>query len=92
MKISFAILTLLTGFAIAAAVPEANADAETEATAVEHLFDEPIEARALDGNCVRCIRRGCGAPAVKCLRGVFPPRILICLAAKCGDDFVRCCT
>lgn len=88
MKVSFALLTVLAGLAIANPMPEANAEAEAIDT---QAIDGVIEARALDGNCVRCIRMACGNEAVKCLRGVIPTRILACLALKCADDFVRCC-
>lgn len=55
------------------------------------VMEEAVEPRALDGNCVRCIRKGCGGPAVKCLKTRFPALIAGCLAAKCADDFARCC-
>ena len=89
MKVSFTLLTVLAGLAIANPAAEAIAEAEAVDT---QAGDGLLEARALDGNCVRCIRNGCGSAAVKCLRGRLPPLILGCLALNCGDDFVRCCT
>lgn len=89
MKISFALLTLLAGLAIAN--PTAGGTTEAEAIGTR-AANGLVETRALDGNCVRCIRMGCGAAAVKCLRTKLAPLVLACLAAKCGDDFIRCCT
>ena len=88
MKLSFTLLTVLAGLAIA----NLPATETTEAVVDIRAVDGPIEARALNEHCVRCIRRGCGSAAVRCLRGRLPPLILACLAAACGDDFIRCCT
>ncbi|KAJ9413426.1 hypothetical protein FoTM2_017323 [Fusarium oxysporum f. sp. vasinfectum] len=88
MKFSVTLLTILAGLAIANPAVERTAEAEAVDTPA---LDGLIEVQALDGNCVRCIRRGCGSAAVRCLRGRLAPLILACLAAKCGDDFVRCC-
>ncbi|KAJ9412533.1 hypothetical protein QL093DRAFT_2550965 [Fusarium oxysporum] len=88
MKLSVALLTVLAGLAIANPAAEGTAEAEAVDT---QALNGLIEVQALDGNCVRCIRAGCGSAAVRCLRGRLPPLILACLAAKCGDDFVRCC-
>jgi len=84
MKFSFTLLTVLAGLAIANPTADASADAPA-------ALDRPIEVRALDGNCVRCVRRGCGNEAVKCLRGLLPSKIIPCLALKCADDLARCC-
>jgi hypothetical protein len=90
MKFSITFLTLLTGLAIAAPNPVADPIAEAEVVDARAI-EAPVEARALDGNCVRCISKGCGKSATKCLKGRLPPLILGCLALNCGDDFFRCC-
>jgi hypothetical protein len=89
MKLSVALLAVVAGLAVANPAAEGTAEAEAIDT---QAVDGLVGVQALDGNCVRCIRRGCGAAAVRCLRARLPPFILACLAAKCGDDFIRCCT
>lgn len=90
MKFSLTLLTVLAGLAIANPVAEPVAEAEAEIVDARAI-DGDVAARALDGNCVRCISKGCGKAATKCLKGRLPPLILGCLAVSCGDDFFRCC-
>lgn len=89
MKLSFAFLTVLTGLAIANPIAEGAAEAEIVDT---QAADGNVEARAiLDPNCIRCVRKGCGKGATKCLKTRHPGAIAACLAFQCGDDYVRCC-
>jgi hypothetical protein len=67
MRLSFTLLTVLAGLAIAH--PAADGIVDTQPA------DGLIEARALDGECVRCVRRGCGNEAVKCLTRIIASKV-----------------
>lgn len=88
MKFSVALMTVLAGLAIASPVAEPIAEAEAAAEGVEGV----VEGRdILDPNCIRCVKRGCGKDAVKCIRARHPGAIAACLAFFCVDDYARCC-
>ena len=88
MKLSFTMLAVLAGLAIANPVDTQAVDGLVERETLEELVQRDI----IDPNCVSCIRRGCGKAAIKCLKGRLPQFVLPCLALSCGDDFIRCCT
>ena len=102
MKVSFALVTVLAGLALASptasavdtkAVDTAAVDTAAVDTAVVDTdsVDEVVEVQGLDPNCVSCVRRRCGTAARVCLRATVPAGIAACLAAACGVSYVLCC-
>ncbi|KAM7211880.1 hypothetical protein V8F06_012722 [Rhypophila decipiens] len=85
MKISFALVSVLAGLAMANPVPEAAAPKAAAPGGGE------VGTMALDGNCVSCVRRNCGDDGINCLKKIIPLRIGQCLALKCADDIFKCC-
>jgi hypothetical protein len=100
MKLSFALVTVLAGLALATpSNPAARAEAAAAEVAdvgapnAEQLAEVNANVQALaalDPACVSCVRRNCGASWI-CLRATAAPLVIACLLARCAAASAICC-
>ena len=100
MKVSFALVTVLAGLALAtptnpaarAEVASADvADVGAPTAEQEAEVNANVEAlAALDPSCVSCVRKNCSASWV-CLRATAAPLVVACLLARCAAASAICC-
>ncbi|KJZ69388.1 hypothetical protein HIM_11227 [Hirsutella minnesotensis 3608] len=97
MKVSFALVTVLAGLALATPAARAEAAAAEGAEVGAPNAEQEAEVTAnvqalaaLDPLCVSCVRRNCAASWV-CLRATAAPLVIACLLARCAAASAICC-